>query len=51
MEIGYSAVSHANPMIQLADVVAFTMKRWAMSQGGYRKSLRLDCSAVPQAMS
>jgi hypothetical protein len=37
MEIGYSAVSHANPMIQLADVVAFTMKRWAMSQAGYGK--------------
>lgn len=37
MEIGYSAVSHENPMIQLADLVAFTMKRWAMSQAGYGK--------------
>jgi hypothetical protein len=32
MEIGYSAVSHANPMIQLADLVAFSMKKWAESQ-------------------
>jgi hypothetical protein len=38
MEIGYSAVSHANPMIQMADVVAFTMKRSAMSQAGYGRS-------------
>lgn len=37
MEIGYSAVSHENPMIQLADLVAFTMKRWAMAQAGYGK--------------
>jgi hypothetical protein len=35
MEIGYSAVSHANPMIQLADLIAFTMKKWAMSEAGY----------------
>jgi len=32
MEIGYSAVSHANPMIQLADLIAFSMKKWAESQ-------------------
>jgi hypothetical protein len=32
MEIGYSAVSHANPMIQLADLVAFSMKKWTESQ-------------------
>jgi hypothetical protein len=37
MEIGYSAVSHENPMVQLTDLVAFTMKRWAMSQAGYGK--------------
>jgi uncharacterized protein DUF3800 len=35
MEVGYSAVSHANPMIQLVDVVAFTMKKWSESQAGY----------------
>jgi hypothetical protein len=35
MEIGYSAVSHANPMIQLADLIAFTMKKWAMLEAGY----------------
>ena len=35
MEIGYSAVSHANPMIQLVDLVAFTMKKWAESEAGY----------------
>jgi hypothetical protein len=36
MEIGYSAVSHANPMIQLSDLIAFTMKKKrAMSQAGY----------------
>jgi Protein of unknown function (DUF3800) len=35
MEIGYSAVSHENPMIQLADLVAFTMKRHAMAEAGY----------------
>lgn len=35
MEIGYSAVSHANPMIQLADLIAFTMKKWAASEAGY----------------
>lgn len=38
MEIGYSAVSHANPMIQLADLVAFTMKKWSESQAGYGKT-------------
>lgn len=32
MEIGYSAVSHANPMIQLTDLVAFSMKKWTESQ-------------------
>lgn len=35
MEIGYSAVSHANPMIQLADLIAFTMKKWAAAEAGY----------------
>jgi len=34
IEIGYSAVSHENPMIQLADLVAFTMKRQAMAEAG-----------------
>jgi hypothetical protein len=28
VEIGYSAASHANPMIQLADLVAFTIKKF-----------------------
>jgi len=32
VEIGYSAASHANPMVQLTDLVAFTMKKWAESQ-------------------
>jgi len=36
MEIGYSAVSHANPMIQIVDMVAFTMKKWAEFEAGYR---------------
>lgn len=35
MEIGYSVVSHANPMIQLADLVAYTMRKWAESEAGY----------------
>jgi len=35
MEIGYSATSHANPMIQLTDLVAFTMKKWAESEAGH----------------
>jgi hypothetical protein len=35
MEIGYSAVSHANVMIQLADLLAFTMKKHAESKAGY----------------
>jgi len=38
MEIGYSAVSHANPMIQLADLVAYTMRKWAESEAGYGES-------------
>lgn len=38
MEIGYSAASHANPMIQLADLIAFTMKKWAESKAGFRSS-------------
>jgi hypothetical protein len=38
MEIGYSAVSHANPMIQLADLVAFTERKWAESEAGYGNS-------------
>lgn len=29
VEIGYSVESHANTMVQLADLVAFTMKKWA----------------------
>ncbi len=28
VEIGYSASSHANPLIQLADLVAFTLKKY-----------------------
>lgn len=32
MEIGYSAVSHANSMIQLTDLVAFTMRKSIESQ-------------------
>ena len=28
VEIGYSAASHANPMIQLTDLVAFTLKKY-----------------------
>lgn len=35
VEIGYSATSHANPMIQLTDLVAFTMKKWAESEAGH----------------
>jgi hypothetical protein len=35
MEIGYSATSHANPMIQLTDLVAFTMKKWAEREAGH----------------
>ena len=31
IEIGYSAASHANPLIQLTDLVAFTMKKWTES--------------------
>ena len=38
MEIGYSAMSHANPMIQLADLVAFTMRKWGESKAGYGSS-------------
>ena len=36
MEIGYSAVSHANAMIQMADLVAFTMKKSVESTSGLR---------------
>jgi hypothetical protein len=32
MEIAHSAVNHANPMIQLADLIALTMKKWGMAQ-------------------
>ena len=35
MEIGYRAASHANPMIQLTDLVAFTMKKWAETEAGH----------------
>lgn len=38
MEIGYSAVSHANNMIQLVDLIAYTMKKRAESKGGYGAS-------------
>ena len=38
MEIGYSAVSHANPMIQIADLVAFTIKKSAEADGRYGSS-------------
>ena len=37
VEIGYSAASHANPMIQLTDLVTFTMRRHAEMAGGYRE--------------
>jgi hypothetical protein len=36
MEIGYSAASHANSLIQMTDLVAFTMKKWAESAAGLR---------------
>jgi hypothetical protein len=36
MEIGYSAVSHANNMIQLVDLIAFTMKKRVESTAGFR---------------
>jgi hypothetical protein len=36
MEIGYSAVSHTNAMIQLVDLIAFTMRKHAESFGNYR---------------
>lgn len=32
VDIGYSAASHENTMIQLADLVAFTMKKWEESR-------------------
>ena len=32
VEIGYTATSHASHMVQLADLVAFTMKKWAEGQ-------------------
>lgn len=35
MEIGYSAVSHANSMIQLTDLVAFTMRKSIELKLGY----------------
>lgn len=35
MEIGYSAVSYANSMIQLTDLIAYTMHKTAESVSGY----------------
>lgn len=35
-EIGYSATSHANPMIQFADLIAFSMRKALESESGYR---------------
>jgi hypothetical protein len=45
MEIGYSATSHANPMIQLTDLVAFTMKKWAESEAGHRNEWPTEARA------
>jgi hypothetical protein len=36
VEIGYSAVSHANPMIQLTDLIAFISRKCAEAEAGYR---------------
>lgn len=39
VDIGYSAASHANPMIQLADLVAYVSRRQGEVEGQYKKSL------------
>ncbi|MDP9261860.1 MAG: DUF3800 domain-containing protein [Actinomycetota bacterium] len=39
VDIGYSAASHANPMIQVADLVAYVSRRHAEVQAKYKEAL------------
>jgi hypothetical protein len=45
VEIGYSAASHANPMVQLTDLVAYTMRKEAEMKAGYKPGWPLGAQA------